>query len=51
MAGQIREDAAEKGTVKSKVAEEAMRTVSAAIRALVDSGAITLVSEDDEDSA
>ena len=49
MAGQIREDAAEKGTVKPKAAEEAMRTLSSAIRELVDTGAITLVSDDGED--
>lgn len=51
MAGQIREDAAEKGAVKAKVAEEAMRDLSSAIRELVDSGAITLVSEDEEDES
>lgn len=51
MAGQIREDAAEKGAVKAKVAEEAMRALSSAIRELVDSGAITLVSDDDEEEA
>lgn len=50
MAGQIREDAAEKGSVKGKAAEEAMRVVSSAIRALVDDGAITLISDDEEDA-
>ncbi len=51
MAGQIREDAAEKGTIKAKVAEDAMRALSSAIRELVDSGAITLVSDDEEEDA
>ncbi len=50
MAGQIREDAAEKGTVKAKAAEDAMRALSSAIRELVDNGTITLIS-DDEDEA
>lgn len=50
MAGQIREDAAEKGNVKPKVAEEAMRALSSAIRELVDNGAITLASDDEDDT-
>ncbi len=49
MAGQIREDAAEKGTVKPKVAEESMRALSSAVRELVDAGTITLVSDEEED--
>lgn len=49
MAGQIREDAAEKGSVKGKAAEEAMRVVSSAIRELVDDGTITLISDDKDE--
>lgn len=49
MAGQIREDAAEKGSVKGKAAEEAMRVLSSAIRELVDAGTITLKSDEEED--
>lgn len=49
MAGQIREDAAEKGAIKGKAAEEAMRVVSSAIRSLVDEGTITLNSDDEEE--
>lgn len=50
MAGQIREDAAEKGAVRGKVAEEAMRALSSAIRELVDAGTITLKSDEEEDA-
>ena len=50
MAGQIREDAGEVGSVPAKEADTAMRTVSAEIRALADTGAITLLSDDDEDA-
>lgn len=49
MASQIREDAAEKGAVKGKAAEEAMRAVSSAIRELVDAGTITLKSDEEEE--
>ncbi|KJZ20358.1 FliG C-terminal domain-containing protein [Loktanella sp. S4079] len=42
MAGQIREDAQELGTVKKSDAEKAMSAVTAAIRELVEAGAITL---------
>jgi flagellar motor switch protein FliG len=50
MATQIREDANEKGAIKGKAAEEAMRALSSAIRALVDEGTITLKSDDDEEA-
>lgn len=49
MATQMREDAAEKGTVKASVGEEAMNAITAAIRDLADSGAITLIDPDAED--
>ncbi|SEW03457.1 flagellar motor switch protein FliG [Cognatiyoonia koreensis] len=49
MAGQMREDAAEKGTVKSSVGEEAMNAITASIRDLADSGALTLIDPDAED--
>ena len=53
MAGQIREDAAEAGTPKQAVGEEAMNAVTAAIRQLADDGTITLIETetDDEDTA
>lgn len=51
MAGQMREDAAEKGTVKPAVGEEAMNAITAAIRDLADSGAITLIDPDAEEDA
>ena len=50
MATQIREDANEKGAIKGKAAEEAMRALSSAIRELVDEGTITLKSDDDEEA-
>ncbi len=50
MAAQIREEAEEKGTIKPKVAEDAMRELSSAIRALADDGSITLISPEDEES-
>lgn len=51
MAGQMREDAAEMGKVGAKLGEAAMNKVTAAIRALADSGTIKLRSPDDEDEA
>ena len=40
MAGQIREEADEQGPIKAKIAEEAMRDLSSAVRALADDGTI-----------
>ena len=51
MAAQIREDAAEQGPVKAKLAEEAMRDLSSAIRALADEGTIAFKSDDDDEDA
>jgi flagellar motor switch protein FliG len=50
MAGQMREDAAEKGTIKTAVAEEAMNKVTTAIREQADSGAISLIDPDEQDA-
>lgn len=49
MADQIREEAAEKGKVKASVGEDAMNAITAAIRELADSGAITLIDPDAEE--
>lgn len=49
MADALREEMAEAGTIKTKAGEEAMSAVVTAIRTLVDSGDITLISEDEED--
>ena len=49
MAAQIREEATEQGAIKPKVAEEAMRELSAAVLALSEDGTITLITDDDED--
>ena len=49
MAGQIREDADERGKVKKSEAEAAMSEITTAIRELSDSGAITLIDPDDDD--
>ena len=49
MATQIREEAAEQGKIKPKVAEEAMRELSSAVRALVDDGTITMIVEDEDE--
>lgn len=51
MASQMREDAAEIGTISETEAEAAMRAVSAEIRALADSGAITLISDEATEGA
>ena len=40
MAGQIREEADEQGPIKAKIAEEAIRDLSSAVRALADDGTI-----------
>lgn len=49
MSAQIREEAQEQGPIKPKVAEEAMRALSSAIRALVDDGTIQMIVEDEDD--
>ena len=52
MAGQLRDDAEERGRIKKDDAEKAMAAVTAVIREMVDSGIITLIdpdqTEDDE---
>jgi flagellar motor switch protein FliG len=51
MSGQIREEADEQGPIKLKIAEEAMRNLSAAIHNPADKGAITMkTEEEDEDT-
>lgn len=51
MSGQIREEADEQGPIKLKIAEEAMRDLSATIRNRADKGAITMkTEEEDEDT-
>lgn len=49
MASQIREEAEEQGPIKAKIAEEAMRDLSSAIRTLADDGTITLISDTPDD--
>lgn len=49
MAGQLREDAAERGHVKKSDAETAMATVTTAIRELVENGMITLRDPEEDD--
>lgn len=49
MAGQIREEADEQGPIKAKVAEEATRDLSSAVRALADAGTITLITENEDE--
>jgi len=53
MAGQMREDAAERGKIKKALGEEAMNAVTTAIRAQVDAGEISFVDPDEaeEDEA
>lgn len=51
MAASMREEAAERGTVKKADGEAAMNAVSAAIRGLADDGTITLIDPDAEDGA
>ena len=52
MAGQIREEAADRGRVKPDDGEAALNAVTSAIRALVDDGTITLIDpEEGEDAA
>ena len=49
MAGQLREDAHERGSVKKADAEKAMTAVTTAIRELVDAGTITLIEPDEQE--
>ena len=49
MAGQIREDAAERGRVKKADAEAAMAQITTAIREMVEGGLITLIDPDEGD--
>ena len=49
MAGQLREDAEERGKVKKSDAEKAMADVTLAIREMVDGGVITLIDPDQSD--
>ncbi|WP_341366380.1 FliG C-terminal domain-containing protein [Yoonia sp. BS5-3] len=49
MATQIRDDAMEAGTIKKAAGEEAMGSVTNAIRELVDTGTITMRTLDEED--
>jgi len=49
MAGQLREDANERGPVRKVDAESAMSEITKAIREMVDGGVITLRDPDDED--
>ncbi len=49
MAGQLRDDAADRGKVKKDEAEAAMAEVTKAIREMVEGGVITLIDPDAED--
>ena len=49
MASQMREDAAERGSIKRQIAEDAMNAVTTAIRAQVDAGEIAFVDPDEEE--
>ena len=51
MAGQIREEAAERGRIKPEEGEAALNAVTSAIRALADDGTIILIDPEDEDDA
>ncbi len=50
MAGQLREDAEERGSIKKADAEKAMAAITKEIREMADAGVITLI-DPDEDSA
>jgi len=51
MAGQLREDAEERGRVKKDDAEKAMAAITTVIREMADGGVITLIDPDEpEDS-
>ncbi len=49
MAGQLREDASERGKVKKDAAEAAMAEITKAIREMVEAGAITLIDPDTQE--
>lgn len=49
MAGQLREDAEERGRIKKDDAEKAMAAVTTAIREMADGGVITLIDPDEAD--
>jgi len=49
MATSMREEAAERGTIKKQVAEDAMNAVTSAIRAQVDAGEISFADPDEEE--
>ena len=51
MANQMREDAAEKGTIKPAAGEEAMKAITGVIRAQVDQGLLKLVEPEDDSQA
>ena len=53
MAGQLRDDAEERGRIKKDDAEKAMTAVTTVIREMADSGVITLIDPDqtEEDDA
>jgi len=50
MAGQIREDALERGRIKKADAEAAMSEITKAIREMADGGVITLIDPDDDEA-
>ena len=49
MAGQLREDAQERGHVKKADAEKAMTAITTAIREMADAGVITLIDPDEQE--
>ncbi len=51
MAGQLRDDAEERGRINKSDAETAMAEVTKAIREMVDDGVITLRDPDEEEQA
>lgn len=51
MAGQLREDAAERGRVKKDDGEKAMAAITTAIREMADAGVITLIDPDATDDS
>ena len=51
MAGQLREDAQERGRVKKADAEKAMADVTTAIREMIENGLITLIDPDETEEA
>ena len=51
MAGQLREDAGERGRVKKDDGEKAMAAITTVIREMADAGIITLIDPDAVDDA